>query len=58
MARRISKLMSYADLIKEHKKLVRVLKSENKTAIKKMAKEQSEELKEYKKEYEIKKRRR
>ena len=55
MAKRISKLMSYTNLIKEHEKLVKVLKSGSKKAIKDMAKEQEKELKEYKEEYHIKK---
>ena len=55
MAKRISKMMPYSSLIKEHTKLVKVLKSGNKKAIAKMAKEQEKELKEYKEEYHIKK---
>jgi len=55
MAKQISKMMPYSSLIKEHEKLVKVLKSGNKKAIAKMAKEQEKELKEYKEEYHIKK---
>ena len=45
------KKMSYPDLIAEHEDLVKVLKSGDKKAIAKIAKEQEKELKEYKEEY-------
>lgn len=45
------KMMSYKDLILEHKNLVRTLKSGKKTAINKLLKEQSAELQSYQKAY-------
>jgi len=56
MAKKISKLMPYTSLIREHENLVKTLKSGNKTKIKKLLKEQSKELKEYKEEYKKKRR--
>jgi len=57
MAKRISKLMPYADLIKEHKNLVRILKFGTAYERRKLLQEQSAELTEYKKEYKQKSRR-
>ena len=54
MPRYLTKKMSYVALIKEHKNLVKVLKKGNKQDIKKLVKEQEAELKEYKKEYQRK----
>ena len=53
--KRPAKLMPYKDLIKEHENLVKILKKPSKTKLKKLLKEQSAELKEYKAEYEKKK---
>lgn len=51
MKRKLSKMMPYKELIKEHENIVKVLKSGSKTKIKKLLEEQSYELHEYKEEY-------
>jgi len=52
--KKLTKAMSYKDLIKEHRRLVRIMKFGSPYERRKLIEEQEAELKDYEKEYRLK----